>query len=302
LNGVDIPDHGVANEVATFTMHCGIQPRIDNGSATPYYTTKLIIGLLVPKSWHAAENTAVSFTSPIGSSPMTVIPNSQLEPHTGLPWPQACMQKLGNGGNLVPDGMEWVVFESRDAYTVYNNQDFNFDVVIKARCGPDNMLFKLGFYYGDSKESLSGDGNYTKTFFSDCFPVINGQGNIVDYCNPQLSTVSPVKSLDNDIVTLNFNNGIETTALSNAGDIYLHAKAFLDDGDSVSVSEQTDRTRMTAVGGEQYRIDIWPRGFFNVSENRRIIRLEYYFTDASGNMKVGYNNTAAPFPYLFTCD
>lgn len=297
MNGVDVPDHGVANEPITFVMHCGIQPRIQNGD----YTTKLVIGFLVPKSWHAAENTTVSFTSPIGSSPMSVIPASQLEPNTNLPWSQACMQVLGAGGNLVPSGMEWVVFESRDAYTVVNNEDFNFDVTITSKCGPNNMLFKLGFYYGDSKESLSGDANYTKTFFSNCFSVINGAGNIVDYCHPQLSTVSPATSLDNDIITLGFNNGIDTTVLSNTGNIYLCAKAFTDNGDSLSVCEETDKTKLTAIGGEQYRIDLWPRGFFNVPDNETITRLEYYFTDASGTMRVGNNNTDQPFRYIFSC-
>jgi hypothetical protein len=298
LNGVDAPDHGEANQGVTFTMHCGIQPRITSGT----YTTKLIIGFLAPKSWNAAQNTTVSFTSPIGQSPMSVIPPTELEPHTNLPWAQACMKKIGAGGNLVPDGMEWVVFQSRDAYTVSNNEDFNFDVVIKSKCGPDNMLFKLGFYYGVSHESLSGDANYTKAFFTDCFSVTGGTGNVVDYCHPQLSTVNPVSNTDNDIITLNFDNGLESTALSNTSDIYLRAKAFTDSGDSIEVSEQTDKTRLTAVGGEKYRIDLWPRGFFGVPASQTITRMEYYFTDATGALKVGNNNTSAPFPYIFGCN
>ncbi|MDP4187741.1 MAG: DUF4961 domain-containing protein [Bacteroidota bacterium] len=299
LNGVDVPSSGTANQVSTFTMHCGVQPRITGDP----YSTKLVIGFLVPKSWHAAQNTNVSFTSPIGGETLTVIPASEVEPNSGLPWAEAAKKKLGIGGNLVDD-VEWVMFRSSNVYTLVNNQDFNFDVVISSKLGPQNMLVKLGFYYGTSHEGLSSSSDdYNKTFFSSCFTVNGGIGDIVDFCNPQLSSVIPVygSATDNDIITLTYDNTVLSTALQNVTDIYLCATAFTTTGETYNVCEQTAKTKLSDIGGLKYRIDIWPRGFFNIPKGKTIDHIEYYYTDASGIVKVGYSNTSDPFKYTFGC-
>jgi hypothetical protein len=134
------------------------------------------------------------------------------------------------------------------------------------------------------------------------FEVQNGIGDLVDFVNPQLGKVDPVKSLDNDIVTFTFDSGVTTTGLSNTDDIYLCAKATLDDGTILNVCEQTAKTKLTPIGGKKYRIDFWPRGFFNVVKGRTITKLEYFYKDATGSVQVGYGNTADPFKYTFSCD
>ncbi len=296
LNGVDVPEYGEANQVATFTMHCGVEPRITDGT----YTAKLLIGFLAPKSWHVAQNTVMTFTSPKGNGTLSVIPAGQKEPNTGLEWPDAAKIKLGIGGNL-SDDVEWVIFQSALAYTFSNNEDITFDVVIKSKLGTENTLVKLGFYYGNSKENLNGDANYTKTYYTNCFSVINGEGDIADFCNPQLSVVSPGSSLDNDIVTLTYDNGIVESGLSNTDDIYLCATAYTTTGVEKPICEQTAKTKLTPLGGKKYRIDLWPRVFFNVRKGETLDHIEYYYTDASGSIRIGYANTSDPFRYTFKC-
>ncbi len=294
---VDVPASGDANQVVTFTMHCGAEPRLVNET----YTTRLLVGIMVPKNWNAKAGTTVSFTSPKGNGVMALIPDSEIEPASGLSWPAAAKKRFGIGPNLVDD-FEWIIYRSTASFTFSNNEDISFDVQVKCKLGAENMLARLGFYCGSSKENLRPDDvDYTKYTFSNVFEVKNGTGDLVDLVNPQLGKLEPVKSLDNDIVTLTFDAGVTPTSLSNTDDIYLCAKAFDADGAVTEVCEQTTKTKLSPIGGKRYRIDLWPRGFFNTAAGKTLSRIEYYYTDASGAQRVGYGNTDDPFKYTFKC-
>jgi hypothetical protein len=294
---VDVPASGNANEAVTFTLHCGAEPRIASGT----YTTNLLVGIMVPRNWNGRAGTTVNFTSPKGNGVMTPIPDTEVEATSGLSWPAAAKKRFGIGPNLVDD-FEWIIYRSTSAYTFSNNEDIDFDVKVTTKLGAENMVLKLGFYVGSSKENLRGDDvDYTKFTFSNLFEVKNGTGDLVDLVNPQLSKVEPVKSTDNDIMTFTFDSGVITTPLNNVDDVYLCAKAFDNTGGAIDVCEQTAKTKLTSIGGKRYRIDFWPRAFFNVANDKMLTRIEYYFTDATGTKKVGYANTATPFKYTFKC-
>jgi hypothetical protein len=265
-------------------------------------TSNFMVAILVPKVWKAAQNTTITFTSDItsGPQPMTLIPAGTPAPQGGgLDWPTLLATKLGNGGNLLPD-YEWVAFYSNSAYTVGSNATIHATVSINIKTSPDNLLFKLGYCIAESTDGLSGS-SYYGSYFTSCFQV-NGTGDLIDFCNPQLSTVDPRTSLDNDIVTLTFDGGVTSTALDNAQQVYLCISGITATGDSLSVCEQTDRTKMTSLGLNRWRKDIWPRKLFNLADNQRLTRLSYYFTDATGNNKVGYGGGSSPFVYTFKCE
>ncbi|WP_432711791.1 DUF4961 domain-containing protein [Pedobacter sp.] len=299
---IEMPASGDAGKVVTFTLKGSTMSRIDNTQANPTYATKLLIGIMVPKSWNARQNTVVAFTSPKGNETMVLIPDAEIEPLSGQTWPIAAKNKLGIGPNLFDD-FEWIIYRSNAVYTFKNNEDIKFDVKVNCKLGPENMVTKLGFYMGSSRENLNpSNTDYNKIAFSNQFEVKNGEGDLIDFINPQLSKIEPVRSIDNDIVTLTFDAGVTNTALSNTDDLYLCAKAF-DQTDAViaETCEQTTRTKLTALGGKRYRIDLWARGFFNVPSGATISRIEYYYTNSSGTVKVGYGNTADPFKFTFKC-
>jgi hypothetical protein len=297
---ISVPPSGNANEISTFILNTKTDSRIDTRDPDPTYTTKMVVGFLAPKSWNAAENTAVTFTTTDkGKGTMVLMSDAEKEKFTGLSWPEAAKKKYGIGPNLVDD-MEWVVYVTTSAYTFVNNGNTDIEVTIKSKLGSENMLVKLGFFLGATKEGVD-DDRFHKIAFSDNFEVKNGTGDLIDFVNPQLGKVDPVKSLDNDIITLTFDAGVTETDLSNTDDIYLCAKAILDNGDVTEVCEQTDKTRLKPIGGKKFIIDFWPRGFFDTPKGRSIVKLEYYFKDITGNGKVGYGNTADPFKYTFVC-
>lgn len=296
---VTVPEQATVNERVTFVMHSGAEPRIE-GSGT--YTTQLLAGIMVPKSWNARENAVLTFTSPKGNGTMRMIPNSEIEPVSGVNWHQAAKNMFGIGPNLVDD-FEWIVYRSTQSYTFRNNEDISFDVKVECNVGAENMLVRLGFYVGSSIENLRPeDTDYKKVAFSQVFEVTGGEGDLIDFVNPQLAAVQPVRSLDNDIITLMFDAGVTHTALENQDDIYLTVKCFDESGALIAqLDEQTDKTRLTSIGGKRFLLDFWPRGYFNLEKDQRIARLEYYYTDATGAQRVGYGNTEEPFTYTFRC-
>ena len=52
----------------------------------------------------------------------------------------------------------------------------------------------------------------------------------------------------------------------------------------------------------KWRIDLWPRKYFNLPSGQQISKIEYYFTNQSGTIKTGFANTLQPFKYVFNCN
>lgn len=298
---VTVPKQAKAGQQVTFTMHSGAEPRI--GGDGNNYTTQLLAGIMVPKGWNARKNAVLTFTSPKGNGTMRMIPDAEIEPVSGLSWHQAAKKMFGIGPNLIDD-FEWIVYRSTQSYTFVNNEDIDFDVKVTSLTSEENMLVSLGFYVGSSIENLRPeDTDYKKFAFSDPFEVTDGDGDLVDFINPQLGTVQPVKSLDNDIITLTFDGGVTSTVLDGMQQIYLQVKAFDEEGKLIGeVNEKTELTQVKPIGGKKYLIDLWPRGYFNLNKETHIAWLEYYYTDATGSKIVGYGNTDKPFKYTFRCE
>src|SRR5690606_21109135 len=107
-------------------------------------------------------------------------PDSEIEPVWGVNWHEAARKRFGIGPNLVDD-FEWIVYRSSKTYSFLNYDDINIDVNVECKLGPENMLVKLGFFMGSSKENLRPeDTDYTKYAFSKAFEVKNGEGDLID--------------------------------------------------------------------------------------------------------------------------
>jgi hypothetical protein len=264
-------------------------------------TSNFMVAVLVPKIWKVTQNATITFTSDITSGDQAMTPIAAGTPAPqggGLDWPTLLATKIGNGGNLLPD-YEWVAFYSNASYSVDANATIHATVSIKIKTTADNLLFKLGYCVANSTDGLSSTDRYAAAF-PGCFQV-NGTGDLIDFCNPQISTVDPRMSLDNDIITLTFDGGVQSTALDNASQVYLCISGITDIGDILSVCTQTDQTKMISLGLNKWQKDIWPRKLFNLPVNRRLTGLRYYFTDVTGGNKVGYAGGATPFTYTFNC-
>lgn len=264
-------------------------------------TSKLMIAVLVPKLWHVATTAHLTFTSDIttGAQQMTVIPDGSPAPNgNGLSWPNYLAAKIGNGGNLITD-WEWVAFYSNASYSLGDNVTVHATVSISMPVTQDNISFKLGYVVANSSDGLSESNRYG-SFFPGCFRV-NGTNDLIDFCNPQLATVEPRLALDNDIITIGFDGGVAANDLANATGIYLCATATTSAGATIQVCTPAAGSKLSPLGAGRWRIDIWPRKFFSLTDDQHLAKLEYYFTDGAGGNKVGYGGGKDPFIYSFKC-
>ncbi|MEO5889950.1 MAG: DUF4961 domain-containing protein [Ferruginibacter sp.] len=265
-------------------------------------TAKLMIAVLVPKLWKVAQKGTATFVSGFttGVQQMSIIPAGTPAPNgNGLDWPTYLSNKIGNGGNLIND-WEWVAFYSKSDYALGGGLTID-DVTVSLRLptSTDNLSFRLAYVVANSSDGLSGT-DYYGSISGGCFRV-NGTGDLIDFCNPQLSTIEPRTSLDNDIITIGFDAGVADNDLSKATEVYICATGITATGEKITVCAVNAASKLSSPGAGRWSKDIWPRKFFSLSDNQQLTRMEYYFTDASGGKKVGYGGGKDPFLYTFKC-
>jgi hypothetical protein len=295
INSVDQPSSIAGGQILPITLNCTVNT---NSSGT----NTLMVAVLVPKVWNASQNTTIFFTSDItsGPQPMSVIPAGTAAPSGGgLDWPTLLANNIGNGGNLQA-GWEWVAFYANSPVSFAGNVTFGVTVNIQIKVSNDNIMYKPGYVVAESNDGLSNSEYYNVLLPGTCFTV-NGTGDLVDFCNPQFSTIDSRTSLDNDIVTISFDGGVAPTPLDSVSQIYLCATGITADGQRLTVCTPNSQTQMNSLGLKRWRIDMWPRKFFGLADNQQLTGLEYFFTDATGNVKVGYGGGTSPFTYTFKC-
>lgn len=291
---VDQPGTAAAGDEITVKVVAEIDPSFD------LTDMRLVAAVLVPKSWGGASNIAMTYTSSKGNGTMSVIPSTQLAPSSTVTWPEELKSKIGIGDNLI-DEVEWVAFWSDQAYNVTDAEaPITGEITITLKVGPQNLISQLGYFIGESTLDLGSPNNYN-VFFPECFTVTSGTGATIDFCNPQIASVAPIKSLDNDIITITFDASVGPTALAGASQVYLCAKGFTADG-SVTVCTAEDKTKMVAVGENLWRLDLWPRDYFNVASDQTLERIEFSFTNEAGDVVVNDPGSGLPIVYEFSCN
>lgn len=269
----------------------------------PYYNqpqSRLIIGFLAPRSWNARQNMRMYYTSGIGDGTMSPVAANATPVGSSQPWAQAIQDKLGIGGNYIND-VEWIVYQSDKAYDMSDLPEINALVTIKVKTGPQNLRVKLGYFNASSQQDLSEPKFYGK-WFADCLDVTDGTGGLIDFCSPQISAIDPSQSLDNDIITIKYDEDAISTQLAGKDKVFLCAKAYTTNNEVIEVCKQDATTAFKALGGKKWRKDIWPRKYFNLADGQTLDRIEYYFTDETGTIKVfKLGDTGDPFVFQFTC-
>ena len=301
IQSVDQPATAVAGSTITVKVSVNI-PTASNGGPD-----NLVLGILVPKAWNIRQNTTITYSGPTGSGIMTVIPESVLPKNgNGLTWAAYMKQTFKIAGNLIDD-MEWVPFQTDKGYT-HDGTTLSGVLNIQMKVGADgnNTLCKLAYVITDTGNGFTSNQfgtYYSEKIVEDCFEVTGGSGDLIDFCNPQLTIVDPPKSLDNDLITMTFDGTVASTPLDGEPEVYLCATAYTNDGKTINVCEQTDKTKLTQTSAvsKRYQLTIWPRTFFGLTDAQTIVKMEYFLKDKTGTKKVGYGNTDAPFVYTFKC-
>lgn len=267
-----------AGEYANFTFYV-------KALANEEKTDKLIIAFQVPKSWTEAKNAEVTWElwNDIGElRPMELLSTSPKN-KPGLTWDQALLNTVGGRTTNVLDDMQWYAFQAKSSWTIYNQIDLFIKVRIKVKTGPDNLRAKIGFFVNHADDGLGTDEDRWKVIWGDCFDVTDGEGDIIDFCEYHFNRASPGMATQNDILTFEYIGDYYTNDLmTEENNIYINAKAITDKGNTYTVDEISDKTKMkkSSEYGIAYSKTFWSEAYFNIPEGETITSIKYYFTNS----------------------
>ena len=255
---------------------------------------QLIFGFLAPRDWDAAKNTTITYSSSRGDGKMTLASPGVVATGFDNTWPATLMGRFGSGPNLVKD-MEWVIFRADTTYgSVEGGPVVKGAIKIVTKAGLENEIVRLGYFLTTSEGIEPSDD----PFYSKDLRVVGGKGQLIDFSHSQVATIVPVRSVDDDYVTMTFDGNARQTPLTVSRAVFLEAIAYTGDQQVIKVTEKNPGTRLAPMGGNKWRIQIRPRAFFNLKDGQALSRMEYYFTDKAG-ARVGYDDTGTPFKYVF---
>jgi hypothetical protein len=310
ITGIDQPTTATVGQTLPITVRGKVDhpPILDPQFEIDNY----VLAILVPKGWKGAENITVDYTSAKGDGVMKVIDPGAIEPSSKLPWSAAMKKQFALNGNYIDD-LEWVVFISDKPYKIVNQEVFpgQFNIKIK-NIGADNndSYVKIGYVLCGSTNGINPVSIGTPYFSvktGPCLMVTGSTGDVIDFCNPQLTNVDPAKSSDNDFLTFKFDATVQSTILDNSTEVYLSSVAHITDASgatsTVTVEEKSSKTLMKQDGVTQtFSLTFWPKSYYNLTDTQTITSIDYFITDQSGTKKVGYvGSPTVPFVYKFKC-
>ncbi len=283
IDGKEV-NYAYANTEATFTLKGHIEAHEDHSDVN------FVVGFLVPKSWKVAENGKVTYKCDLAEDhdqimTMSVMPSSQLPKNgNGRTWVECLTQEYGVGTNVLDD-MEWVVFQTDDKYTIINNQFPTYTIWLKTNVGEKNLKCHIGVFVNHTDDGFSNGSDHKKVqFSSECFEVVGGKGATLDFCSNHYNKVSPMTSLQNDLITFTFNGSVNANKLAGADAVYFNGTAYTTDGKKYELTERSAKTQMTRENAysDNYSITVWPVGLFGIPVTETIERITYYFTSKDG--------------------
>lgn len=303
LDSVDYEPSVKAGQIATFKMNVRIEP------AEAHTGEHLIIGYLVPKSWKADQNTTVTYTTNLAPGvvkTMSLIPEGTLPKNgNGLTWEAALKNRFKVGPN-VQDDMQWIAYWSDEVYSVNNGEKLSAVVSIKTKTGPDNMRVKLGFFVNHSDDGLGSDTKHWKVMYTSCFDVVDGEGDVVDFCDLHFNSAQPAGATKDDILTFRFQGDIAQNVLEDAQQIYLCATAFTNKGKTYTVCNLDAKAKMIKENefGNTYSLTFWPAGYFGIPADESVTSIQYTFLNQDGSIELKQtldDGSQIPFSYTFNC-
>jgi len=299
LDELEYPETATAGETVTFSMTVRIEPAEDAGNE------RLVVGYLVPKSWDAANNTTVTYTSNLdeGVKTASLIPEGNLpKSGNGLTWQEGIKEQFGFGSNVLND-MEWVVFWTDKVYNVSNGEKITAKFDLETKLGMGNLRVKLGFFINNTGDGLSGDTERAKVLFTDCIEVTGGEGAMTDFCELHLNSAQPVTATKDDILTFKFQGDVAENPLNDVSEVFFCATAYTDNGNSYTVCDLGSSSKMMKESdfGNTYSFTFWPGGYFNIPAGESMTRIEYSFKNRDGSIEV-VDNDASFFQYFFKCE
>jgi hypothetical protein len=293
-----------AGQIAEFKVHVFLDV------AEARDNIRLVVAFLAPRSWNGAQNITATYTNTeeTGVQTMSIIPAGEIPSQGGgLSWPAAIRGRVGIGENVLDD-MEWIVFWTDKTYAVNNGQDIDVYVTFKAKTGPENLSFKPTFFVNETFDAMAEKQDFWAVAKGECFAVVNGTGDGIDFCELHFNAVQPLTATKDDFVTISFQGDVGKNDLVDAGvdKVFLSSKAYVrGSGRQIEVRDRTTAQQLKKQFqfGNSYAITLWPASYYGLAEGEELEKIEYFFTNEDGSVDVKdkVDDVEFDFVYTFKC-
>lgn len=287
-----------AGDIFTANLQVAIKTQQKNNNA------HLVIGILAPRSWHIGSNAELTYTSDRSADAngsMQLVPAGIMPTNGTLPWPETMLSMAGYGANKLKD-MEWVAFWSDKAYDIKDGETINASVNVSVKTGDRNEKVQLNYFVASSALVLTGSFQPRWDTISAIIETVGGTGATLNYLNPQLTDIIPLRAVDNDIIMIKFDGSLIPNDLVGADKVFLCATAYTHDNKVINVCDQSGETLMSSISEDVWQKALWPRKYFNLSESQSIDSIKYSFTNQTNDKTVVNMDTGMPFIYVFSCN
>lgn len=285
---INFPEDAKVNSEITFTVKLKVVTETDDNS-------NLVFAMLAPQSWNLKDNATLTLTTEgystqgydeVVNEPMSLIPDSETEKSTALPYPDAYQSKIGVMGNTGP--VEWTVFKSASVFHIndkVSTEPIYGIVTITLKTGPDPIKFFFGCGFCGTTwglDSESGEGRYTPNETTKIVTVYGDEGQpMLDYTTVASVSTTPSSFRYGDIFCVNYAAG---DTFSGEDAVYLCGKAVLADGTEKVMEDKVDKALMEAVTETSYQRYIYPEDFFGLPEDAEISEIYVWFSNADGSV------------------
>lgn len=285
---VDQPTTVNANSLFTAKIKVHIQCIKD------YKNAHFIFAYLVPKEISGAQNATISYTSNIGNGTMNRMIDQGKLINSSKTWSGFLLNKYGIQNNVLND-MVWIVYQTKEKYAVYGKQkDIHGTISLSYQIGNSNIIYKPSYVIAND---VDGFGSNNTLFNSDRVIIKNRQGNIKNYCLPQLVSIVPLKGTIKENLTITFNANACQNLLAKSNVVYLKSIAYTKNNKSIKIDNRKISSKLIPAGNNNWRITINPTKYYDLHEEK-LDRITFSFVNEN-NEVLYQDNLKRPFLYQY---
>jgi len=298
--------YGIAGEKVTYQIKVKWEDQDDRK-----LSTRLILSILVPRSWRAAEIFDITYKDSRKEGTYRFELETDRPKNKPFTWADGLRNEYKAGQNQAnTNGLEWVTYRTVETEYLDKVGSGTLDISATFTASQENLMYKPAFYVNYDDDGLSKDPAhcaYEDKF--DCFEIREGAGREkIDYCEQHYNMVDPLSMDKNDFITIYYQGDIKViNDLDEAQSIHLIATAYTNNGSSYTVSEIDEKNKMTRLdeNSRTYIIGFWPAEYFGIPEGEEIERIEYYYSNEDGiitQKEEVEDGPDVPFVKPFYCD
>jgi len=294
--------------------------RIEPGTDNWNNPGRFVFAILAPKAWDLKQNASLTLTAQnkdswrvtpdVTDEVLTLMPESEKEPYTGLPWSEAWIDYAAYASTQMVatpaqdmNDFEWVVWRSSSSFKGHDKTEagggydnatnpIRATVNIRLKTGEVPINCHLGYSYCYDSRGFRQ--------IKEDHPQNDGLGVQVGITYKEITTFAQVFATTpsvfryGDIFAVQFSR--QYSALKDADAVYLCGTAVYNGGQTAEVATASEANRMEiSTNGRRCEKWIYPRHFFSLPSDAVISEIRFYFINADGSIVVK-NEEGEEFP------